>query len=189
MKTKQWYVALLAMAVVVGIGSRKAYATIGNPVDATITITPQVTLSLNLPTTTYAFGSSIPLSSAAVSVSSLAIINQSQVNVGLDTKIQLEATNGWISDISTGTINHYVLWVATGATQPAYTQFAGMHQYTPYTGVQAYQTLRGIGGGTPSLTTSGAGNEVDLWFRLDTPSSVTTGAGQTITVRFNAVAN
>ena len=129
MKTKQWYVALLAMAVVVGIGSRKAYATIGNPVDATITITPQVTLSLNLPTTTYAYGSSIPLSSAAVSVSSLAVINQSQVNVGLDTKIQLDATN-WISDTSTGTANHYVLWVATGATRQR--RAAGAGRDDPY---------------------------------------------------------
>src|SRR5262245_5199557 len=129
MKTTKWKVALVAMAVVVGIGSCKAYATQGPTLDATITITPQVTLTLDLPTTTYAFGASIPLSSAAVSVSSLAVINRSQVNVGIDTKIQAEATN-WVSDTSTGTINHYVLWIATSAAQPAYTQFAAGHQYT-----------------------------------------------------------
>src|SRR5262249_14353583 len=138
------------------IGSRKAYASTGNPLDATVTITPQVTLTLNLPTTTYAFPSNIPLSSAAVSVSSLAVINQSQVNVRIDTKIQADPGN-WVSDTSTGTINHYVLWVATAAARPAYTAFQAGHQYTPFQGgaAQAYQSLLGLdGSSTQDMATS-----------------------------------
>ena len=180
MKTTKWKVAVLAIAVAVGIGSRKAYATTGNPLDATITVTPTATVNLSLGVTTYAFGS-IPVSSNAVAVSSLAIINIGQVNVSMDSKIQTEASN-WISDTTTGVMNHYVLWVATSATQPVYTQYAAGHMFNAFGG--AVKPLLGIGGGSPVLTTSGAGSEADLWFRLDTPTSVSSLAGQTITVRF-----
>ncbi len=181
MKTTKWKVALMAMAVAVGIGSRKAFASTGNPLEATITVTPTATVNLSLGVTTYAFGS-VPLSSAAVSVSSLSIINIGQVNVTLDAKIPSDPAN-WISDTSTGTADHFVLWVATSTTQPAFTQFsAGTHRLNATGG--ATTQLAGLGGGTPILTTSGAGNEADVWFRLDTPSSVSTMAGQTITVRF-----
>jgi hypothetical protein len=181
MRTKQWVMALMAMAVVAGMGVRWAEASTGNPLDATITVTPNVSADLSLAVTTYAFGS-IPLSSAAVSASSLALVNIGQVNVGIGSKIQTEAAN-WVSDTSTGTINHYVLWVATSASQPVYSQFvAGSHRLNPYPGADL--ALAGIGGGSPNLATTGAASEVDLWFRLDTPSSLTTAAGQTITVRF-----
>jgi len=178
-KPNRWRVVLLAIAVVVGHASRRAYATTGNPLDATITVTPTATVNLSLGVTTYAYGP-VSISSQAVSVSSLSVINIGQVNVGVDSKIQTEAAD-WTSAI-TPAFNQYVLYVATSTVQPQASDFTATHRFNAFGG--AAKPLAGLGGGNPVLTTAGAGNEVDLWFRLDTPTGVSTMAGQTITLRF-----
>src|SRR5580765_2096779 len=129
MKTKKWFMAFVAMAVVVGIGSRKAQASTGASVDATITVTPTATVNLSLPVTTYAYGS-IPLSSQAVSASSITVFNIGDVNVGLDSKIQTEAAL-WVSSNTTG-FNQYSLFVATSTFQPQAADFTASHRYNAF---------------------------------------------------------
>ena len=179
MKTTKWKVAVLTMGMAL-LGLSKAEAVTGSA-DATITVTPNITVSLSVAPTTYAFGI-VDLSSQVVSGSSITLTNGSQVSVSMEKRVQTNPAT-WTSAANVGA-DAFVLYAATSTFRPGVSDFqAGNHKF----GLVSTDTaLKGIGGGTPTLASSGG--SVDLWFRLDTPSSVSTVAGQTITLRFTGTA-
>jgi hypothetical protein len=174
---QKWWIAA---AVMVGLGSPGAWAS-NTPVDATITVTPIVNVSLSISPTTYAFGA-LAVNTSSVTASRLTVSNNGDVDVTVDKRIQSDPAN-WIADVSTTTPNHYVLFVATSTTRPNTTDFTtANHRFGAVANVTA---LKGLGGGTPIISTSGGTlPSVDLWFRLDMPIQVTTSAAQSILVRF-----
>jgi len=178
MKRIKLKVALLSVALGMGVGKSGATNT---PVDATITVTPIVNVSLAISPTTYAFGA-LAVNSSSVTATRLTLSNNGDVDATVDKRIQSDPAN-WIGDVSTTTPNHYILYVATATTRPNSTDFTtANHRLGAVANVTA---LKGLGGGSPIVTTAaGSLPSVDLWFRLDMPVSVTTAASQTITVRF-----
>jgi hypothetical protein len=180
---------LAVLGVVLSLAASKAWALTGT-VDGTITVTPQVTVSLSLSPTTYAFGI-LPVSSSAVSVSSLTLSNTGSVSVALTKAISANPAN-WVADTSSMTANHFILYVATATTQPKVSDFivTGPTDYTSMFGaLNNSSALLGITGGSQNLDPAGGANPSEaLWFRLDTPVSVTTAAGQTIKVTFTGTA-
>jgi len=169
-----------AVAVMVGLGSPGVWAT-NTPVDATITVTPIVNVSLSISPTTYAFGA-LAVNTSSVTASKLTLSNNGDVDVTVDKRIQSDPAN-WIADVSTTTPNHYELYVATATTRPNLTDFSTANHR--FGAVSAVTALKGLGGSSPVVSTSGGTlPSVDLWFRLDMPTAVTTSAAQTITVRF-----
>jgi hypothetical protein len=175
----KWTLALAA--VVVGFLGSKAMA--ADNVDASITVTPVATVSLSITPTTYAYGN-IETSSQAVATSSLTLTNAGQVNVTVSKRVDIEAAN-WTVNTAPGA-NQYALYVATSTFMPAAADYVANDHRFGAVGVGS--PLRGLGGTTTALTTSGAASIADLWFRLDTPTTVTTQAPQTITVKFTGTA-
>jgi len=150
--------------------------------DATITVTPAALVSLDLPTTTYAFGV-IPVNTSTNSATSLTLTNSGEVSVAVSKQITVESNPaGWTANTSVG-LDNYVLYCATSTTRlnvgsfGAATMFGAVSNSTPLTGPT---------GSAPTLPPVGAGQSVDLWFRLDMPNKVTSLTGRTITVRFTA---
>ena len=176
-KQQKWW---MAAAVMVGLSSSTGWAT-NTPADATITVTPIVNVSLAISPTTYAFGA-LAVNTSSVTATKLTLSNNGDVDATVDKRVQSDPAN-WIADVSSTTPNHYVLFVATATTRPAVTDFTtANHRFGL---VSAATALKGLGGGSPIVTTSaGTLPSVDLWFRLDMPMQVTTAAAQTITVRF-----
>jgi hypothetical protein len=175
-----WAAAVIAVSI--GFVSRKAMA--AATVDASITVTPVATVNLSISPTTYAFGN-LGIGSQNVATSSLTLTNAGQVNVSVDKRIQTNPAD-WTAGTTPGP-DTYVLYVATSTTVPLDASLFNDsdHQYGTQGNVTA---LKGLGGSTPNLATSGATSIADLWFRLDTPTSVTVQTPQTITVRFTGTA-
>ena len=180
MKTQQqkWKWGLAA-TVMVGLGSPGVWA--ASTVDATITVTPIVSVSLAISPTTYAFGA-LAVNTSSVAATRLMLSNNGDVDVTVTKQVQTDPAN-WVADVSSTTPNHYVLFVATSVARPAVADFStANHRFGALANSSA---LKGLGTGTPTITTSGGSlPSVDLWFRLDMPTQVTTSAAQTITVRF-----
>jgi len=160
----------------------KAWAA-NTPAEATITVTPVADVSLSISPTTYSFGA-VELSSNAVTTSTLTLTNNGQVNVTVN-KAVLTDPAGWTAAVAAGA-DQYVLWVATQTydAAPAFGDFPTSARM----GAQGNSTqLLGMGGGTPTLTTSGASASTALWFRLDMPTTTSDTAAKTITVEFTGV--
>lgn len=174
----------LYLGMLLGLGLSSGWAA-NTPVDASITVTPIVNVSLAISPTTYAYGQ-LAVNTSSVAATALALSNNGEVDVTVDKRIQTDPAN-WIADTANTVTNHYVLYVATAATRPVVGDFStANHRFGAVSNVS---TLKGLGGSTPVVTTSGGAlPSVNLWFRLDTPQTVTTSAAQTITVRFTGTA-
>lgn len=152
--------------------------------DATITVTPVASVSLDLSATTYAFGA-IDVNTSTNSATALTLTNNGEVTVAVDKRI-LDQSNpvGWTAGNAAGR-DAYVLYAATSTTRLNVADFGSATKF----GLQgAITALTGPTGSQPLLPPTGAGQSVDLWFRLDMPISVSTLTGRTITVRFTAAA-
>ncbi len=177
------------MVLGLGVVGSRAYAS--DPIDATITVTPSVSVDLALSVTTYAFGQlSVGVNVSSVSASSITLRNDGTVDVTINKKIL--NNGGWtaadISGSGTPGVNTYALYLATSSVRPIKTDFLlAPHLFD---GTNVDSALKGLGGVvTSTITTSGgAMNEAYLWFRLDMPTQVTSTIGREITMRFDGVA-
>jgi hypothetical protein len=160
-----------------------------NSVDATITVTPVANVSMALTPSSYNFGN-LDVNTSSVSAVAMALSNTGDVDISVTKQIPNDS-GVFVADVSSTTANHYVLYVATSTNRPASSAFvAANHRIgKAIANTGAASGLTGLGGGTPSITTSGGAlPSVDLWYRLDMPTTVTTTAAQTITVRFTGTA-
>ncbi len=181
--------ATAVVAIGLGVLGRQAYA--ADPIDATITVTPSVSVDLALSVTTYAFGQlSVGVNVSSVSASSITLRNDGNVDVTINKKIL--NNGGWtaadIAGSGTPGLNTYALYMATSSVRPIKTDFLlAPHLFD---GTNVDSALKGLGGVvTSTITTSGgAMNEAYLWFRLDMPTLVTSSIGREITMRFDGVA-
>ena len=177
--------ALLALAV--SLVANKAWA-VNTPADATITVTPVADITLTVDPTTYAFGS-LDVAASSVAASSITLTNSGQVDVTVNKAITTESNpGGWsaatIASASPGA-NKYALYVATSTTRPATGDFVDADHLFNGTGSNA---LKGLGGGTPTLTTTGVPKDVALWFKLAMPTSVADQTAREISLQFTGVA-
>jgi len=172
------YLGLIGLLVFVsGVG--KVWA--ANPIDATITVTPVATVSLTLPTTTYAFGN-VPVNTSTSSAAALTLNNAGTVGVSVQKEIfNQSAPAGWIAGGSAGA-DQYVLYCATAAAEIPIENYSAN---TKFDVESAYNDLTDAAGLGNTIAVSGS---VDLWFRLDMPTSVGSQLARTITIRFNAAA-
>ena len=181
---------VVALTLGLGLwGTGKGWA--DNPIDATITVTPIGTVNLALSVTTYAFGP-MAVSAVAVAASSITLRNTGSVDVQIDKAARgPSAPSGWtgatVAQQAVVGPNRYALWVATGTAQPTAVEFSTATHLFDY---MTDSRLRGIGTVTPTTltTTSGALNEVYLWFRLDMPNQVSDQLGQEIPIHFTGIA-
>ena len=175
-KTMKYLVAaVLGLALVSG----KAWA--ANPIDGTITVTPVASVSLTLPTTTYAFGN-VPVNTSTSSAVALTLNNAGTVGVSVQKEIfNQSAPAGWIAGGSAGA-DQYVLYCATAAAEIPIENYSAN---TKFNVESAYNDLTDAAGLGNTIAVSGS---VDLWFRLDMPTSVGSQLARTITIRFNAAA-
>ncbi len=155
-----------------------------NPVDATITVTPDASLSLTINPSTYDF-KTISVNTSTNSATAVTLKNTGQVSVAVSKAITNQSTPpAWTAGSSAG-YDTYVLYCATGAVRPS------LNDFTPTTvfGAQSASTpLTGSMGISPVLPPTGVGQSVDLWFRLDMPTSVSSQTSRSITVEFTATA-
>ena len=172
------YLGLIGLLVFVsGVG--KVWA--ANPIDATITVTPVATVSLTLPTTTYAFGN-VPVNTSTSSAVALTLNNAGTVGVSVQKEIfNQSAPAGWIAGGSAGA-DQYVLYCATAAAEIPIENYSAN---TKFDVEGVYNDLTDAAGLGNTIAVSGS---VDLWFRLDMPTSVGSQLARTITIRFNAAA-
>jgi hypothetical protein len=174
-----WRALLLALAL-----TAPARLLAAGTEDLTITVTPVAEVSLDLSATTYAFGP-IDVNTSTHTATPLTLTNHGGVTVTVDKQIQAQSDpSGWVAATTPGA-DQYVLYVATAAARPALGDFSAATQF----GAQGVVSpLTGTTGVQPTLPPTGAGQSVDLWFRLDMPSTVSTLTPRTITVRFTATA-
>jgi len=152
--------------------------------DATITVTPMATVSLDLSATTYAFGA-IDVNTSTNSATALTLTNNGQVSVTVDKHIETQSDpGGWTAGASAAA-DTYVLYVATSTSRPSLSDFSGATLFGAQNNVTP---LTGSSGTQPVLPPSGDGQSVDLWFRLDMPTTVSTLTSRTVTIRFTATA-
>jgi hypothetical protein len=153
--------------------------------DATVTVTPDVEVSLTLETSYYVFGP-IDINTSTTTDHALRITNTGDVNVTLEKQITDQSTpDGWTAATSSGT-DTYVLYCATSTTRLQLSDFSPATQF----GVEGHvSALTGIAGSQASLPPTGGGDpSADLWFRLDMPTRVTSSTSRTITIRFTGTA-
>jgi hypothetical protein len=183
--------ALFTALAVVGLGALGSRAYASDPIDATITVTPNVTVDLALSVTTYAFGQlNVGVNVSSVTASSITLRNVGTIDVTIDKSIT--NAGGWtaanIAGSGTPGVDTFALYVATGTARPAKTDFAVAPHL--FNGTGGANKLMGIGGVDVSTITvsGGAMNEAYMWFRLDMPTQVTSGASREISMRFDGVA-
>ena len=172
------YMGLIALFVLI---SGKGWA--ANYVDGSITVTPVANVSLNLPTTYYAFGN-VPVNTSTSSATGLSLENNGNVGVTVSKKISVEsAPAGWTAAVSTGTVNEYTLYCATSASQFAIGSFGSGTKFGALNNSTSLTAADGVS--NTSIAVSGSAN---LWFRLDMPTTVSTQEARTITLEFTASA-
>ena len=182
--------ALFTALALVGLGTWGSRAYAADPIDATITVTPVATVNLALTVTTYAFGS-LDVNTSSITASSITLRNVGNVDVTVNKEILTQSSPaGWTAATAAQSgvvaLNRYALYVATSAVRPVSGDFTVADHL--FDGALSYNSLKGSGGGTPTVTTSGGAlNEVYLWFRLDMPSQVTNQTTREITMRFDGV--
>jgi hypothetical protein len=114
--------------------------------------------------------------------------NTGDISIAVTKQIVTDAGN-WVADISSAAANHYMLFVATSAARPNIdgSEFTALNHLigASMTNGGSTSNLLGLGGGNPTIATSG--NEV-LWYRLDMPATVTASAQRSMTVRFTGTA-
>jgi hypothetical protein len=152
--------------------------------DATLTVTPAATVSIDLSVPGYAFGA-IDVNTSTNSATAVTLTNNGEVTVAVDKRI-LDQSNpsGWTAGATAG-LDTYALYCATSTTRLSLSEFGSATKFGLQGNVSA---LTGPTGTQPLLPPQGAGQSVDLWFRLDMPTAVSSLAGRTITVRFTAAA-
>ena len=148
----RWKVVVGVVAIgLLGLGNVQA----ANPVDGTITVTPVATVDLTLSPTTYAFGQ-LTVNTSSVTASAINLSNSGSVDVTVAKNIQTESNPaGWTAATIASpavALNTYALYVATAAARPAAGDFVDASHLFNGTGANA---LLGLGGGTPTITTSG----------------------------------
>lgn len=171
----------LAIAALLGPASGPPRAWAVNYADGTITVTPVASVSLNLSPSSYAFGS-LDVNSSSNSATALTLSNAGNVNVTVTKSIQANPAD-WVAVASTGTIDTYTLYCATGASRVALGGFGAGAKFGALANSSALTAPDGI---TASVIPVAGG--VDLWFRLDMPASISYQSTKTITVRFTAAA-
>ncbi len=149
--------------------------------DGTITVTPVASVSLNLSPSSYAFGS-LDVASSSNSATALTLSNSGNVNVSVTKAIQANPAD-WVAVASTGTIDSYTLYCATGSSRVGLAAFGSGTKFGALANSSALTAQDGLS--SPVLPVAGS---VDLWFRLDMPASISNQSAKTITVRFSAAA-
>ncbi|MDD5657479.1 MAG: hypothetical protein PHF00_09535 [Elusimicrobia bacterium] len=151
--------------------------------DGTLTVTPVVSVSLELAPTTYAFGS-VDVGKSTHSLSMQGLHNIGTVGVTMQKSIQIEPS-GWTAGDAAGT-NVYVLYAAT-------TTLAAPPDTSLFTSNSATKFLPA--GGLNGLNDGTAGNgalplagSTTIWYRLDMPLASSSQAQRTITVRYTGTA-
>ena len=179
MNVKKLKLAGLAAMLVLCAG--KAWAV--DFIDGSITVTPVATVSLNLPTTYYAFGN-VGVNTATSSVTGLSLQNTGNANVTVSKKITDQSNPaGWTAQVSTGTIDQYTLYCAASASQFAIGSFGAGTKF----GILNNSSSLTAADGVTNTSIAVAGN-TPLWFRLDMPTSVSNQTARTITLEFTAAA-
>ena len=184
--SKRWKVTGVVLAALIGLSGAKAYAAT-NPVDATITVTPLVTVDLAIAPTTYAYGS-LDVNTSSVAAIALTLTNNSNGAVTIQKHIQTQSNPaGWTADTSAAGANQYVLLVATSAARPTGSGDFVNARHAMAVGSGNMDALYGAGGtgSTPTLAATGA---VDLWFKLVMPTSVSASTARGIGVQFTGTA-
>ena len=172
---------VLALAALVGLAAGRAWAT-NTPANGTVTVTPVANVSLTLPTTTYSFGT-VSVGVSTVSTAGLTLTNNGQVGVTVNKQITADPS-GWTGGTSAGA-DAYVLYVATSAAQPAPGSFVSATQLGAVSNSTA---LTGTSATTPTLSPTGGGASVTLWFKLDMPTTTSSQAQKEISLRFTGAA-
>ena len=179
MKTKIGKHLGLAALLAAALGTGRAWA--ADYIDGTITVTPVAGVSLDLSPSSYAFGS-LDVNTSSNSATALTLSNTGNVNVTASKVIQADPAD-WTAAVSTGTIDQYTLYCATGAARVELAEFGAG---TKFGAVGNSSALTGYDGvSAPVIPVAGS---ADLWFRLDMPVTVSQQTPQTITVRFTAAA-
>ncbi len=183
--TKWKWLGMLGIGML-GLGTVHA----ADPIDATITVTPVATVNLALSVTTYAYGN-LDVNTSSITASSITLRNVGSVDVTVNKGILTQSNPaGWTAATSAQSgavaLDRYALYVATGAARPGSGLFTVADHL--FNGQGNYDALKGSGGGTPTLATTGATQEAYLWFRLDMPSTVTNQTAREITMRFDGIA-
>lgn len=152
--------------------------------DATITVTPAADVSVQLSTTYYNFGP-LDVNTSSNSATALTLTNNGEITVTVDKQITVESNpTGWTAGTTAG-LDTYVLYAATSTARLSLGEFTAATMF----GAQANVTwLTGPSGATPSLPPTGAGQSVDLWFRLDMPTAVSNSTPRAMTIRFTGTA-
>jgi len=186
MKNKHKHRLKLLVALVAALGIANVAQATNTPIDASITVTPIADVSLAISPTYYAFGN-VSVNTSSHSATALSLSNNGQVNVTVDKRITTESNPaGWTAGTAAAA-DTYVLYAATSTVRPATGDFvAGTSRLGILNNVS---NLQGVGGGTPTITTSGGAlPSVNLWFKIDMPTSVTAQTARQITVRFTGTA-
>ncbi len=182
----RWKVVLGMLGIgLLGLGTAQA----ANPVDGTITVTPVATVDLTLSPTTYAYGP-LTVNTSSVAATAITLSNSGSVDVTCTKRIQTESSPAGWTAATIGSpavaLNKYALYVATAAARPATGDFVDADHLFNGTGANG---LKGLGGGDPTITTSGGATpNVSLWFKLAMPSAVSAQTAREITVRFTGSA-
>jgi hypothetical protein len=152
--------------------------------DAVITVTPVADVSISLSAGSYAFGA-VDVNTSTNSATPITLTNTGEVSVTVEKQIASQSNPaGWVADTAVGR-DHYVLYAATAAARLGLSGFTAATRF----GAEGVNTsLTGTTGAQPLLPPTGAGQSVDLWFRLDMPNSLSSLQSRSITVRFTATA-
>jgi hypothetical protein len=169
MKTNKLWLALAALAVLAIASTAKA----ANPQNLDIRVSINATKDLTVDSTYYTFAA-IPVSSEAVSASSITVTNSS---TGLIQTYTLQGADAYtltadtwtLSDVGIGA-NTYMMGAIFHNATPALGDFGSEDNLNSSTALVANATVLSNGGETGASVASGAARH--LWFMIFTPSSV-----------------